>query len=429
MVRGMLPIASFAALALALSGCAHDRAVSAAAGSVANEALATGSPVHWSAEVPTNWNGTLLLFSRGYSRNAEGPVAAPEEYRAALLDEGYAVAASDYGTGGWALEQAVPAQRATIDAFAGRFGKPARVIGLGHSMGGLVTTALAEQASPAIDAGLAVCSSIGGSLGMMNMALDGAFVFRTLIAPDAGIALVGTGDDMANASKVKAALDAAMQTPQGRARVALAAIVAGLPDWSDPDAPPPQGADQIVQQLAGNVVRGIFLPRADQEARAGGAFSWNEGIDYDALLTGTGRRDTVEALYGKAGLSLADDLAVLAKTPRIRANPQAVEYMRAHYTPFARPTVPLLALQAEGDGLTSPSLQRAYAEAAPADMMQSVFVHRAGHCRMSGAEILAGLKMLEGRMKSGRWPARSAPFTDFTPAPMARSCFRGQACD
>ena len=55
-------------------------------------------------------------------------------------------------------------------------------------MGGLVTTALAEGRGTPIHGGIAFCPSIGGALGMMNMALDGAFAFRTLAAPEANAA-------------------------------------------------------------------------------------------------------------------------------------------------------------------------------------------------------------------------------------------------
>src|SRR5690606_15491056 len=100
--------------------------------------LASGAK--WRATVPANWNGTLLLWSRGYSRTAGTPEAAPSQMREALLAQGYALAGSDYGAGGWALEQAVPAQDETITAFAAAHRKPARIIAWGYSMGGLVST-------------------------------------------------------------------------------------------------------------------------------------------------------------------------------------------------------------------------------------------------------------------------------------------------
>lgn len=385
--------------------------------------------MQWEGERPANWNGTLLLWSRGYSPVAGRPESAPASLKAALLAEGYAIAGSDYGSGGWALAEAVPAQRATIAAFAARYGKPRRVIAWGYSMGGLVTTALAEQRPAAIDGGVALCASIGGALGMMNMALDGASAFRTLVAPDAGIRVVGVDDDMTNGKRVATALATVSGTPAGRARIALAGVLAGIPGWTSPDRDEPAATDYAAQadEIARSFVRGVFLPRVDQEARAGGAFSWNVGVDYRRQLALSGRREMVAALYRAAGLDLDADLARLEAAPRIAATPKAVRYMMAHYTPNARPTVPLLAVQAIGDGLTSPSLQRGYVEAARGDV-RSLWVRGAGHCRFTPQTVLASLRYLDTRLTRGRWPARPAGFVDHTPPPMLRPCVRGGRC-
>ena len=385
---------------------------------------------HWSAQVPAQWNGTLLLWSRGYSPSANGADAAPSAHRQALLDAGYAIVGSDYGSGGWALKEAIPAQRAAITAFAEKFGKPRRVIGWGFSMGGLVTTALAEQKPSALDGAVSFCSSMGGAVGMMNMALDGTFVFRTLVAPDAGIELVDVTDDRANGVRAQKALDAAMATPEGRARVALAAILAGLPGWTTQDGAEPAADDMEAQvaEMAKTFVLGVMLPRQDQEKRAGGVFSWNEGVDYGAQLRLSGRRAQVESLYRKAGLSLDADLAKLGKTKRISADSTAVDYMKDYYTPTAKPAVPLLAVQAVGDGQTSPSLQRAYFDAAQGSDMRSQWTHSAGHCRFPSSIIVAAVNQMQARLESGHWPTPSGQFVKHRPAPMLRPCIRGKAC-
>lgn len=385
---------------------------------------------HWSAQVPVRWNGTLLLWSRGYSQAANGADAASPAHRQALLDAGYAIAGSDYGAGGWALKEAVPAQRAAIAAFSEKFGKPRRVIGWGFSMGGLVTTALAEQKPSALDGAVSFCSSMGGAVGMMNMALDGAFVFRTLVAPDAGIELVDVTDDRANGARVQQALDKAMATPEGRARVGLAAVLAGLPGWTTENGTEPalDDAEAQVAEMAQTFVIGVMLPRQDQEKRSGGAFSWNRRIDYRAQLALSGRSTLVEALYRKAGLSLDKDLAILAGAERIAAKPAAVRYMMDHYTPTADSAVPLLAVQAIGDGQTSPSLQRAYFDAAKGKDVRSQWTHSAGHCHFPTSVILASVNQVEARLDSGHWPVPDAQFVAHRPAPMLRPCIRGSAC-
>lgn len=388
------------------------------------------SGAEWRADMPAKWNGTLLLYSRGYAPVPGKAESAPRQMTRALLDAGYALVGSNYGAGGWSLAEAVPAQRATIAAFAARYGQPKRVIAWGSSMGGLVSTALAEQQGAGIDGALAMCSSIGGAVGMMNMALDGAYAFKTLIAPDSDLRLVGIDDDRLNAQRATAALNVAMQTPEGRARVALAGVLAGIPGWISRDRPEPESADFAaqVEEIGRAFVMGVFLPRTDQEQRAGGVFSWNEGVDYTRQFDFSGRRAMVEALYKAAGLDLESDLARLNSGARIAAKPKAVRYMLDHYTPNAQPLVPIAAVQMVGDGATSPALQRGYMDAAPAAMARGYYVRGAGHCTFDNATTLASLALLETRMSSGRWPALAEPFIPFAPQPMMRACVREKSC-
>ena len=298
-------------------------------------------------------------------------------------------------------------------------------------MGGLISTALAEQDRPVIDGALAMCPSIGGAVGMMNMGLDGAFAFKILAAPQAGLELVGIGDDMANARRAQAAVAEALKSPAGRARLALAGVLGGIPGWTVRGSPAPAADDFEAQidQIGAAFVMGTFLPRQDQERRAGGAFSWNTGVDYATQLRRSGRSAMVEALYRKAGLDLSADLARLKAAPRIAAQPGAVRYMLANYTPNARPRVPLLSVQAVGDGATSPSLQQAYLDAASPRMVQGLWLDAAGHCGMGADSALAALGQLEARLDRGRWPSPPAGTVPHTPAPMLRPCLRGGKCE
>ena len=76
------------ATALALAGTAPAHAATAASGNFTGT-LANGTT--WVADVPANWNGTLLLYSHGF-----GPLTAADApdpgTQAALLARGYALA-------------------------------------------------------------------------------------------------------------------------------------------------------------------------------------------------------------------------------------------------------------------------------------------------------------------------------------------------
>ncbi len=390
----------------------------------------------WVAAVPSDWNGTLLLWSRGWRPDQGSGEAAPAAAEAALLAQGYALAGSSYSAGGWALAEAVPDQLATLDAFAAASGRtPERTLAWGMSMGGLVSVSLAERHGDRIDGALPMCSSMGGALGMMNMGLDGAFALDVLLDADDAIRVVGIEDDMANGAAARPLIAAARATPEGRARLALAGVLAGLPGWTSANAPEPAADDYAAQteQMTDVLAIGVLLPRAEQEQRAGGVFSWNEGVDYRVLLERSERRALVEAMYADAGLDLAADLDRLNAAPRIVADPAAADYMRDNYTPDARPEVPVLAVQRKGDGVTSPSLQRAYADAALARvgpaMIESLWLDGAGHCNFSTEEIAASVDALDRRVRDGAWPEPAAMFVAHEPAPMPRVCFRDGPCD
>ena len=402
----------------------------------------------WGAEVPVQWNGTLLLFSHGYSPVLRAPDLAPPSMQETLLAQGYALAASAYATPGWALREAVPDQVAALDAFARAFGKPKRTIAWGNSMGGLVTVALAERFPRRIDAALPSCGSIAGSVAMMNQALDGAFAFKVLLGGGVDIELVHIDDDVSNAARVEAAVALAAKTPTGRARLALASALAQLPAWTGAYSTPPapEDLDRQVDEAAKAFTRGVFLPRSDQERRAGGNFSWNTGVDYRAEFSASGRAPWVRQLYTSAGLNLDDDLEKLEQAPRVTADPSAVSYMRANYVPNGEARVPTLTIHTTGDGMTVPAQQAAYVSLARSqgfgDRVAAAWVDRAGHCTFTAAEQLTALHALESRLDTGVWrttpqqmnalsrdPPGSTRFVSFDPAPLLRACRDGQtAC-
>src|SRR5262252_2874766 len=106
-------------------------------------------------EVPSPWNGTLLLYSHGYvvpgSPNPAHDVGDPGT-RAFLLANGFALAGSSYAHTGWAIQEALPDQIATLDAFNALVGKPKRTIAWGHSLGGIITAGLIQSFPNRFDA-------------------------------------------------------------------------------------------------------------------------------------------------------------------------------------------------------------------------------------------------------------------------------------
>ena len=113
--RNLVRVASLAA-GLALAATAAT-ALPAAAATTTHFSGTLADGATWIADVPSDWNGVLLLYSHGFgpltAADAPDPASA-----AALLDRGYALAGSSYDPNGswWALQDAVHDQFQTIDA-------------------------------------------------------------------------------------------------------------------------------------------------------------------------------------------------------------------------------------------------------------------------------------------------------------------------
>jgi pimeloyl-ACP methyl ester carboxylesterase len=366
-------------------------------------------------QAPSNWNGTLALYSHGYT-----PVGDPNpaydvgdgltgQY---LLAQGYALAGSSYATNGWAVQQAIPDQMEVLSTFASLVGTPARTIAWGHSLGGLVTAGLIQQYPASFDAALPMCGAVGGGVGFWNSYLDFAYAINTLLAADE-LQVVNITDPSTNWDQAMTIVEAAQNTPQGQARIALAAALSDIPGWYTTGSPRPAKADYAdeeanqYQWLVQDAIDFAFFWRAELEARAGGNPSWNAGVDYRGHLDKSPERAEVRALYAQAGLSLNADLRSLAARAKITANPASLNYLSDNIILDGQISVPVLALQTEGDGLVVPESETAYGGAVNGSgdgaLLRRLYVNRAGHCAFTSAETIVAFETLVGRLNQGSW--------------------------
>jgi pimeloyl-ACP methyl ester carboxylesterase len=381
---------------------------------------ASGLTSNYKIEVPNPWNGTVVLYSHGYSFS---PIAATDVGDAAtgawLLSNGYALAGSSYATSGWALQQAFEDQIAVLDVFASKVGKPTRTIAWGHSLGGMITAGLIQLHPDRFTAALPMCGVVAGGPGVWNQGLDSEFALATLQAPFKMVNFTSFGDAGNNFNIASAALAAAQKTPEGRARIALSAALADVPGWFNPASAEPAATDYAAQELNQLAWDNnpdflfAFFGRAELEARAGGNFSWNTGVDYRVQLSHSVDRAEVHALYAAAGLDLNKDLDKLNDAPRIAANPSAVAYLTKYITYNGELNMPVLTMHTTGDGLVEVTDENAYASvvrsAGDNSKLRQVFVHRAGHCTFTPAETITAFKTLVHRLDTGRWQDSTDP--------------------
>ncbi|MEX3105733.1 MULTISPECIES: alpha/beta hydrolase [unclassified Streptomyces] len=372
----------------------------------------------WIADVPAAWNGTLLIFSHGFS----GLVArnAPSEaVRLDLLARGYALAGSSYDPNGsmWALESAERDQFQTIDAVTAEIGRPTRVLGVGQSMGGLVNAQMARDSAGRIDGALGLCSLVAGATDLDNYQLDAEYTIARLLLPGEDVKLVrftSAAEAATTAQRLTDAVIAAQKTPEGRARVALAAAFLNLPAWApgeDKPAPTDWGAQQEQQYawFAQGILTFVEGGRYAVEQSVGGNNSWTKGVRYDRLLAGSVHAPQVRALYRAAGLDLRADLAHLTAGADITADPAAVRTAARTSSAGQGLAVPLLNVHTIADNLVPVEQESRFGArvraAGDGALLREAYVDRQGHCAFTTAETVAALHALEDRVDSGRWGA------------------------
>lgn len=366
--------------------------------------------------VPAPWNGTLLLFSHPVPVAPGQPPWKPgEPLIGQLTEHGYAVAGSA-NTIFWPVELAFTDGPALLDVAREVVGPPRHTIAAGLSIGGIMTAGLVQRFPARFDGALPMCGNLAGAVAVHNRELDISFTVKTLLAPGSDLRLTHIGDSQGNFALATKVLHGAQETPEGRARLALAAAIGNVPGWHDPTTPEPARDDyegREREQFALFAQVGFlvfFLVRKQVEMQAGGNPSWNVGVDYRQLLATSINRDEVEGLYAAAGLDLDADLDRLAAEPRIDAEPGALDYLERHII-FNGDLggVPVLGMHTDGDGLVTPDNEHAYAEivadAGQGELLRQLYVHGGGHCTFTFAEVLTALDVLVRRIEGGTWPA------------------------
>lgn len=376
--------------------------------------------------IPARWNGTLVLYSQAdpISLDAADPVTDR-----ALLERGYGLAGSalnnDQGAGSatasatpaprpWPVEDAFREQIALLDLVEREIGRPERTIAWGNSLSGLVAAGLVQTHPDRFAGALPRCGLLGGGVAALNGFLDLQFALKTLLAPDdPGFSVAAIPEPAAASDRALGALREALTTPEGRARVTLAAALGQIPDRFGTRSPQPPASDHAARAQQQAAWLGFFvLPlsirtRAYAARRAGGSPTSNSGVDYRALFARAPLRDLAAALYEESGLDLDADLRALDAAPRVEADPAAVDYLRRYVVFDGRIAVPVLTLHETADGAAIAANEAAYAgvvaAAGKAALLRQVYVDRASHCVLTPAEMLAAFEQLVRRIDTDAW--------------------------
>jgi len=404
-------------------------------------------------DMPSNWNGAVLigLDYAGRGNPLEGDQNATNRH---LLAQGFAMAGTTRKVTGWAIHQAARNAVQTLDIFERQYGKPKFAIEYGSSQGGH-TAAVSVQTYPDRWSGAVVqCGGLSGSVGQWQGKLDALFVAKALLAPQSQLPVTQVPKDFETTALPawRQVLSDAQKTAQGRARIALAATIAQLPEWSQTQKPRPQIEDWAARQagLYDSLMVGVSLvgqamsSRLQVETLSGGNISANAGVDYAALLQRADVHGLIPKLYEAAHLDLQSDLKALAQAPRLTADPKALAYVASGIF-NGDLNVPVITVNGIGDAISVVASQSAYEEAVKAAgksaQLRQVYTASAGHCGFTPAESVAAINTLMHRLQTGQWEGTSAQsmndraqsaqlglsrFIDYIPAPYLRPYSR---CD
>jgi hypothetical protein len=381
----------------------------------------------WIADVPSPWNGTLLLYSHGYGQTT--PADSPDPgTQQALLNEGYALAGSSYDPTGslWQMGSAVRDQFETLAEVEQTVlpSRPKQVIAVGTSMGGLISSIEAEQSYGRLDGALTTCGIVAGGEQLGNYQLDGEYALDQLLAGGA-VQLVnfsgpnGATDSVNSANELEAAATAAQSTPAGQARLALAMALLNTTTWSvDPGAVPPAANDYAGQELQEfdtdfgapapfPVMVFIETGRQQIELAAGGNPNWTAGVNFARLVYQSSYLPQIEALYHAAGLDLNADLRALNEHADIKASIPAERWMVRTSDNTGRLQVPELDLKTIADQLVPVQQENFYAHtvagAGRSYLLRQAYVEAQSHCNFTSAELVAGVHAIQYRIDTRRW--------------------------
>jgi pimeloyl-ACP methyl ester carboxylesterase len=322
----------------------------------------------YKVELPTTWNGTLLLWSHGYRVAQPAPPAfapvntaaddAPDAATASmLLSKGYALAGSSYASNGWAVQDGVAAGEQLHDWFLKNVGTPRRTYVWGASLGGLITELISEKHPEWVDGAAPECGAVAGTTENLDGALAIAYMVKTLIDPSLKIsdyasnAEANAAFQQAQRSVIAAAQDVA---GGGTAKVVaistLARLATQTATYDGHDA-----VSQISAKVEDILNTMGFATFGQQEfaQRVGG-----QGLDITGFDFGAGATADDASTVKTYGGDLPSYLAALKAGARPTVDPAAREKAKAQGETTGNVSHPTVTMHDEQDPLVPASNER-----------------------------------------------------------------------
>ncbi|PZO11282.1 MAG: alpha/beta hydrolase [Burkholderiales bacterium] len=367
-------------------------------------------------EVPTNWNGKLVMYAHGFRGEGSALTVSNPSIRRYLIENGYAWAASSYSTNFYDVRAGVEDTNALALAFKniatanGRtLAAPDRIYITGHSMGGHVTGAAIEAEAMATAKNKV---RYHGAVPMCGVMGDAELFNRFAGMQVTAQALAGVPSYPTNKWSE------------------ISALVTGTLFNTFPNDPKPQGVKylSVVENLTGGV-----RPLFDQGIAFGGSFPSAYGtFGSDGTVTGILNRnvlDTNALTYviegdptGSAALNVA--------AQKLTASPEANRLRRdgLRWIPVINGefTIPVVSIHTLGDLFVPFGMQQVYQQRTAAKGNSNWLVQRAirgaSHCDFTIAEQVQAFSDMVAWEQGGPKPAGDDVITPTTVANPAYGC-------
>jgi pimeloyl-ACP methyl ester carboxylesterase len=354
----------------------------------------TGPGSTYEIDVPSSWNGDLVLYAHGIVE-ASLPVTSPAaqdgyaDLRSALLAKGFAVAASSYSSNGWALADAVRRTHQLSGLFASKAGQPRRTFLVGHSMGALAIVKLAEEFPGQYDGVLSMCGPLGGAAQELQYAGDARvtldYYFPGLIP--------GTAFNVDPNTKFEPGIPGGLFWDVVGA---FTANPAGAFQWATAAQLPFNDMNEL-KFSAFYVVGFLVRYTNDFIDRVNGKMPYdNRNVSYEVNVTPDSRTNAYLSGLLNAGVE------------QFSADVSAVNYYEHNYKPTGQIDVPVITLHTTRDPAIpfahEASFADAVAKAGRAQWLVQRSFDRWGHCAFDPTEVKAAFGDLVRWVDSGQHP-------------------------
>lgn len=336
-------------------------------------------------EIPSRWNGDLVLWAHGVRGLGPevGVDSPPLALRRAIIEEGYAWAASSYSENGYVPGIGANDTLKLKRHFGQRFGEPRKTYIAGASLGGHIVVLSLENFPEEYDGGLSLCGAVAGIEFVDHLvawAMAAEFLAGTLIP-------LGEGPAKA-ASVMESSILPALGPVQAPTAAGLAFASA-------------------IENLTGG-------PRPFFEEGYREQYWVNFGLltgDPDRILPNT-RAATNSGVDYRIATGLAFDSGALNRGVRRLAGDPVLRDPAKH--PDTAPTTgllraPLLTLHETGDLTVPISLEQSYRQKVDAagrgDLLVQRIIRNGGHCEFSDAELSQAWRDFEDWVRTERKPA------------------------